>query len=161
MILPWCVAAMPLSCSLIFVQRVPKTWTCLKCEHTRTRVHSQIMGTSDTCFTEAWVSIGGSVWLCLGQHFAFSGREAHGILGSLAGYTGERILLFSTVTPRDRSVSFLHRSGQAANRGSLLSHKQKEGIPWFWGWKYQSAGQEALKLEGGGLGMCSQTHSSQ
>lgn len=75
------------------------------------------MGTGGTHFTEAWVSVGSSVWFCLDQHFAFPGlmhpckwvREAHGILGSHGSrYTGERMLPFSTVGPGDWSVSFLH-----------------------------------------------------
>lgn len=125
------------------------------------------MGTGGTHFTEAWVSVGSSVWFCLDQHFAFPGlmhpckwvREAHGILGSHGSrYTGERMLPFSTVTPGDLGTEVFPScmSGQAANRESLLSHMKKEGIPWFWGWRYQSAGHsEALKLECGGLGRLS------
>lgn len=39
------------------------------------------------------------------------------------------MLPFNTVTPGDRSVSFLHWSGQAANRRSLLNTCKKKAYP--------------------------------
>lgn len=156
-ILSWCFAVMPLSYPLIFVQRVPKTWTCLKHEHTRTRVDSQIMCTSGTCFTESWVSVGSSIWLCLGQHFDTSLQvEQRGTWqpGQLVQGAQERgcsplvQLLGTEVFPSCTS-------GQAEDRGSFLHHMQQEGISWFWRWRYQNSEQEALKPECGGLGRCS------